>query len=630
MGTTRCAVALVLALGCPAGARAQEATKPLLGDLNDGSRARPVHVIPLRDVDGEIIRPGDRELMPFSMSRTCGADCHDVQKIARGWHFNAAVAGKDSGRPGQPWILVDRETATQVPFSSRGWPGSFRPQQLGISSWRFAALFGGRTAGGIPEEITADRQARWGVSGELEVNCLACHDASAVYDHAEYARQIGLENFRWAAAGASGIAQITGAAREMPDTFDYLLPALEDALLVKKPSVTYAPERFLPGAKVAFDIVRSVPARRCYFCHSNADHRQMGAARWNADEDVHLARGMTCVDCHRNGLDHLMTRGYEGEPAVAKDSEAATLSCRGCHYGTGPDRGFAQGRLGAPYPKHAGIPPAHFTRLTCTACHSGPWPEASARRLSTSQAHGLGARNVNKSADLLPHLYYPVFSEQADGRIAPHRLLWPAFWGRLKNGTVQPIAPDQVKKTWAKARLDLKMSSDGSWPELNDDQVVRWLRLLEAGPQGQGTPVYVAGGKLHRVDGAGRMTAEDHPSAEPYLWPLAHDVRPASQSLGIRGCEDCHATNAPLSFGTVPVDSPLVSERGGVWKMARFQKHVDPAYAADFARSFRYRPWLKAVELISAGVLALVLLAYATRGLARLSATAGGDKRIDD
>lgn len=604
--------------------------KPRLGDLNDGSRARPVHVIPLRDTEGEVIRPGDRPLLPFSTRHTCGADCHDVQKIGHGWHFNAALPGVDGGRRGQPWILVDQETATQLPFSYRAWPGTFKPQQLGISAWKFAILFGGRTPGGIFEENgagSADLRARWTVSGELEVNCLACHDASAAYDHAEYARQIGLENFRWAAAAASGIAQVTGSAREMPDTFDYLLPAVEDSLLTKKPATAYAQERFLPGAKVAFDITREVPARRCYFCHSNADLEQTGLGRWNTDEDIHLARGMTCVDCHRNGLDHAMTRGYEEEPAAAKNPQAATLSCRGCHLGSAANGGFAPGRLGAPNPKHAGITPVHFNKLTCTACHSGPWPEAATRRLKSSLSHALGTHNINKAAEVLPHLYYPVFAEQEDGKIAPNRLLWPAFWGRLQNGTVLPLVPDQVKKALSKAKLRKELPPDGSWPPMDEQSMVQVLRFLEAEARVEGTPVYIAGGKLHRLDSSGKIGIEEHASAQPNLWPLAHDVRPASQSLGVKGCEDCHATEAPIFFGDVTVDSPLDSERAGTWKMYRFQKSLDTAYAADFARSFRYRPWLKAGALVSAGVLFLFVLLYVLRAVERLSAAAAGDKK---
>lgn len=619
-----CAALIALCLAWPGAARAQQAARPLLGDSNDGSRARPVHVIPLRDADGEIIRPGDRTVMPFSPARTCGADCHDVQKVSHGWHFNAALPGIPGGRPGQPWILVEADVATEVAVSSRRWPGTFTPDQLGLSTWNFAKRFGGRTPG-LPFDEAADRGARWMVSGGLEVNCLACHDAAAAFDQAEYGRQVALENFRWAATAASGIAQVTGAAREMPDTFDFMLPAVEDGVLARMPRVAYAPAQFLPDAKVAFDVARRVPANRCYFCHSSADATGRGAGRWKADEDVHLARGMTCVDCHRNGLDHLMTRGYEGEPAAANDPDAATLSCRGCHYGPGADRGYTVGRLGAPYPRHAGIPPVHFTRLTCTACHSGPRPEATARRVTTSQAHGLGGRTIGKSAEARPHLYYPVFAEQADRRIAPHRLMWPSFWARREGAGVLPIPPDKVRAVFAKARLNLTPPTEAG-PGPSDEQIARGLELLDADRGKQGEAVYIAGGKVYRVGRGRQLTGEDHPAARPYVWPIAHDVRPASLALGARGCEDCHSTGAPLTFGRVPVDSPLASRRDEPWVMTRFQEHVDPARVEALARSFKYRPWLKAAELAAVAVIGLVLLAYAVLAVRRVSRIAGGGR----
>ena len=97
--------------------------EPLLGDHNDGSRARPVHAIELRDAGGEVIRPTDRPLLPFSTLQTCGADCHDVEQISHGWHFSTTQTGVDGKRRGQPWILVDEATATQLPLSYRDWPG---------------------------------------------------------------------------------------------------------------------------------------------------------------------------------------------------------------------------------------------------------------------------------------------------------------------------------------------------------------------------------------------------------------------------------------------------------------------------------------------------------------------------
>jgi len=601
--------------------------KVMLGDNSAGSRGQPAHVIALRDSAGDTIQPEDRRPLPFSTLQTCGADCHDVRSISRGWHFNAALPGVPAGRKGQPWIFIDRETATQLPLSYRAWPGTYRPSQAGLSNRIMALHFGGRMAGGLPADESGPDHARWTVSGDLEVNCLACHDASPAYDQAEYARQIALENFRYAPAAASGLALVSGSTREMPAFFDYLLPSsVEDSLQDKIPRVDYARSRFLPNGKVAFDIVREVKVTRCYYCHTNIDVEQTGAARWKAGEDVHLARGITCVQCHRNNLDHAITRDYEGDPAATGDAFAASLSCRGCHMAA--DAGTnSPGRMGAPYPKHAGIPPVHFDKLTCTACHSGPWPADETRRLKNGLSHGLGEFNVNKSPEVLPHIYYPVFAPQEDGKIGPNRLLWPAFWGRLQLGSVAPLNPDEVRGAMRKGKLERTLAPDGSWPQVDGEWVAQVLRLLDGAGGAAGPAVYIAGGKLHRLDGAGKLESEDHPQAQPYLWPLAHDVRPASESLGVKSCQDCHSSGSPFLFGNVAVDSPLASERTARWKMRQFEKNLDMAYNIRLAGLWPLRSWLKAGGMLAAGLVLLLLAAYALRAMECVSAAAAGNWR---
>ena len=69
--------------------------------------------------------------------------------------------------------------------------------------------------------------------------------------------------------------------------------------------------------------------------------------------------------------------------------------------------------------------------------------------------------------------------------------------------------------------------------------------------------VYVSSGKLFRLNASGGVDASEHESAEPYAWPLGHNVRPAAQSLGARACTDCHAEDAPLYFGTIEPQGPL-------------------------------------------------------------------------
>lgn len=361
-------------------------------------------------------------------------------------------------------------------------------------------------------------------------------------------------------------------------------------------------------------------ASRCYYCHTNIDVEETGDERWKATEDVHLARGITCIECHPNGVDHIMVRGYEGEPAAAKDAFAASHSCRGCHMGSGNDPNREHGLLGAPYPRHAGIPPIHFDKLTCTACHSGPRPGLDTRRLKNGMTHGLGEHNVNKAADALPHIYYPVFAQE-DGKIAPYRLIWPAFWGTLRPRSAEPLNPEEVKRILRKAKLTHEPSADGNWHKIDQAWVEQALREIgkESGRQ---QVVYVAGGKLYRLNGAGGLVSEDHASAQPYLWPLAHDVRPASQALGARGCNDCHSTESAIFFGNVSVDSPLGAQPG--WRMNRFEKNLDIAYQKRLAQTWVYRPWLKTVGLVAAAILLLLISGYLMKALERLAAKVAG------
>ena len=571
------------------------------GDHSDGSRAVPVHLIPLLDEEGDKITPDTEPLLPFSTRQTCGA-CHDYNKISHGWHFNAVEPNAAPGRGGQPWILVDAASATQIPLSYRNWPGVFRPEQLGLTPWKFVQHFGRQMPGGGPGEIDSnnpDEITRGFISGKLEINCLACHDADSAHNPAEYGDQIIRQNFRWAAAATSGLTSVSGSARNMPNNYDPFMPHPFDDPKLIPPSVTYLKDAFYHKNQVFFDIVRKVPVERCYFCHSNFD---MGKEKWTADEDVHLAAGLTCVDCHRNGPEHNITRGYEGEATVSKNPLAAALSCESCH---------SNGLLGAPIPKHSGIPPTHFDKLTCTACHSGPWPDAKTIRTKTSRAHGLGTYNVNKSDDVLPHIIYPVFAKQENGKIGPHKLIWPAFFAYLKDQKVAPIPIEVVKPIVGEITGDKNISPSGDWPNLTSEQIKKVLELLKPA---EGEAVYICGGKLYRHD-KDRLVATEHNSAKPYLWPIAHDVRPAAQSLGARQCQDCHSTNAPFFFADVEIDTPLASEKDATKKMIEFQE-LNPAYTKLLAISFIFRPYLKVIAICSSVILAAVLLLYAFKALA--------------
>lgn len=596
---------------------------PKIGDVSDGSRSVPVHLIRLYDELGIPIRPHEELLMPFSTKQTCGP-CHNYEKIRTGWHFNAGDSSVTAGRPGQPWILADPVAATQIPISLRPWPGTYRPAQLGMSTLQFVQTFGRHLpGGGIAEDDeakSAEDFMRWQVAGNLEINCLGCHEAEPGQDQAEFATQVARQNFRWAATASSGFADVRGSAKDMPENFDvYLNSALDYVGNIAPPTVSYDASRFNQKGEVFFDIRRRMPNAKCYYCHSN---RNVEHERFTEDEDVHMAAGMLCVDCHRNGLNHMMTRGYEGEPQSQNQPALASLTCKGCHMPDESSPTPRAGRLAAPRPEHRGLPPVHFDKLTCTACHSGPWPNEQTARVQTSLAHALGTHQSKKAPASLPHLVAPVFVKESDGKFAPHKMLWPAFWAYIKGNELVPILPERVRPLLTSFFVADTLRQPGAWATLADTTMIAMLDTIATLDSTAGEVVYIGGGKLHRLDKTHKLMQQDHLAAQPYSWPFAHDVRPAAQSLGVRGCNDCHATEAPFYFGKVETASAVPST---FMRMTNFQDTA-AIFPWAFSMSFLFRPWLKFIIIAASVVLTATLLLYGLQGLSRVTKVLSEEK----
>ncbi|MFH0989997.1 MAG: hypothetical protein V1799_08280 [bacterium] len=608
-------------LGCACSLFAQ--AQSTIGDVADGNRSIPNHLIKLYDEFDHVIKMDELPAMPFSSKQTCGK-CHDYEKIKRGWHFNAADSGIQSGRTGEPWILVDRMAATQIPLSYRGWKGTYQPGSLGLSTFKFLSIFGRHLpGGGIGENEQAqdlNDYMRWQVSGTLDVNCQSCHNADPAQSQAEYGVQVLRQNFRWAAAASSGLTTMQGAAVDMPDNYDLYSAVPPERSNFLPPTIHYTKSRFDISGKTLFNVPRKMPATQCSFCHSDKVIVPEQPDRWEHDEDVHIAAGMTCMDCHRNGIDHQMIRGYEGEAKLIQKPGAAVFTCKGCHLGTNDVPVPREGKRGAPRPQHLGIPPVHFERLSCTACHSGPWPGDDTYRVKTSRAHALGIPKADKSDDALPQIQTPVYAQGEDGIYAPHNIFWPAFWAYKNQHTVLPITPTLVQPLIAELFKKDTTRILGRWPQLRNEDINAILGSLREMDSTAGVPVYISGGTLFRVGTSGALETQDDGAAKPYLWPIAHDVRPKAQSLGIRGCGDCHATDAPFHFGSVSVSSPYVTMRDSVTSMTDYQNKSSFS-AWLFSISFLFRPGLKLLIIISFVLLASVVLIYAMRGLAQIIRT---------
>ena len=645
-------------------------------NLKTESRTPYLHHIPLRDAEGQVItlpplfddqgKLQEARANPYSTAQTCGR-CHEYEAIGRGWHFNANQGNVKAGRPGEPWILTDPATRTQLPVSYRGWAGTFKPADIGMSDFDFLTAFARHLPGGgagEPAEVDP-KNARMGrllITGKMEIDCLLCHESTGHYNHETRFKAFSVENFKWAPAIGAGLGTFaaTRNAKAFADSWRPGRPVPTNL-----PAIKYDRTKFDADNNVVFQVSRRASASACYYCHTSKS--QPGDARWHSDLDFHLRAGMTCIDCHRNGIDHMVVRGYEGEAkdrtvtsdmvdlrakllkrdnaALAADDAkklagdqlaresglVETLSCRGCHLGA-PDAGqtTAQlgGRLGAPRPLHKGMPQVHFEKLTCTACHSGPFAMGQTQIVQTSLAHKLGLPGPERGENTAPVIVQPVFLRGNDGRIAPHKMVWPSYWGRLKDGKIMPMLPEEVAKT---EKLPVQPSEDVArdpydTKPLTDEQIQTVLGAL-ANDKSKGEAVFIAAGKLYRLEG-GKLNSEEHAAAKPYVWELAHDVRPASQSLGARGCADCHANDSPIYFGAIPARGPVDAARGVIktaWELRGENKMV----ISTFATTFVLRPMLKIIAFGSAIVVLSVLLTYGLLGLSVITRKAGGNKNPD-
>lgn len=589
-----------------------------VGDKSDGSKMQPVHLLKLYDENRNTIEPDDDFTQPFSTKQTCAAECHNYAIISDGFHFNYDHSDIANSRPSEPWIYTDPTTLSMIPISYRKNSGTFTPAEIKMSNMKFLDRFGPYYPGGDISEMDSlqspENYFRWNVSGKLEVNCLLCHDADPFYDKAEFAGNIRKQNYMWAASASSSVTEFKGNASKMPDNYDqynYTTIQSIDQRSSTPPNIKYDKTKFNSDYKMFFNITKNVPNERCYYCHSSIITDKNFTEHWKADEDVHIKAGLDCVDCHRNGLDHNITRG------IKEADKVSTFTCEGCHTQQSEDGEPVNGTMGAPIPEHAGIPPVHFERLACTTCHSGSWPNDEARFVKSSRNHFLGMHGTNKAPNVFPHIQTGVFTESEESVIEPRDLIWPSFWGSTNNGDVTPLPIEFIEDT-IRPLLSLdSLFNFGEWPVISDSVLIVMLDTLQTFSSIQGKPAFVSNGKVFRLE-EGKLKTSETERAKAYSWPTAHIVRPAQKALGANGCQDCHTVGSSFFSGKVAVIGSVESQSGETISMSNFENRSQ-FYQSAFSLTFFFRPWLKAIIILSAFIILVVVVGYAFKGFKSIS-----------
>ena len=321
----------------------------------------------------------------ISQEKTC-SQCHEIDKMRGGSHFRSGGTNDVVNKVNrEPWFLCSSNAALRtVSLADRG----------GLTAWEWTKTFGWAFPGGglasCPSAMAeaAGRRQRWFVTGPLEMNCLSCHSQDD-YDISEWAKQTLRENWSGAALAAAGFARVDGMNERLDASWDSHIAENPDDHLFKVPeNITYDPAKFDDKGRAIFRVGKP-KNENCLACHSAA---QAGENSNEATVDVHLQRGMRCIDCHRNGMDH----------------RVKTTSCASCHMeknGAGPK------------PNHVGIPLVHFQKLSCAVCHSGVTKGGKRAQVRTMRANRIGIYGRAQWATDIPFIEEPFVCKDAEGKV---------------------------------------------------------------------------------------------------------------------------------------------------------------------------------------------------------------------
>ena len=171
-------------------------------------------------------------------------------------------------------------------------------------------------------------------------------------------------------------------------------------------------------------------------------------------------------------------------------------------------------------------------------------------------------------------LFAPIGEEQGQPettgspRVTASKAVWPAFWGQIIDGKVQPLPPDEVYAVTRRAlrvrkgfvaEITKPTLEDEKKADLFDEKVYAGLAAI-AKELEVTKPVYVSTGTVYAQsdteDELKTIEVKNPDKIDMVRWPMAHNVRPAGWALGATGCIECHADDGVIFTSTVTPTGP--------------------------------------------------------------------------
>lgn len=583
---------------------------------------------PLRDEAGQIINPAadPKVQVPYSPKQTCGAaGCHDYDKITQGFHFQQ---GRGESPPQE--FLARYQWASSPGNYGGNWcsPAPLYRQlapkrnanarMIDMTSFDFVtATCGNCHPGGGPLEYDRDGnrydqrmrdpasgltpggdngldgdyfKARWSETGVIEADCLLCHQPE--YNYKLRNDQLAALNFRWAATAGAGFGVVTG------------MVAAGD-----RPQVVYNRALFDERGNVTVHIAPAPRNETCLHCHAKPDWKKRGAS-FSAHTDVHLAKGLKCVDCHTSGSRasdprirgkevHQIGKGDDPSGWVRNDLDNTVRSCESCH---------SEGTLGAPVAKHTWLPPLHLDRIACATCHiprrytkaalvqasdvynGAPRIQPPPKRIWTFYDQDMAFWNHYGELDLFTAQDKPVNEfhpslARYKGKIFPLDRVHSAWVGYEEPGRpgLNQLFMRDFYGMWLAHRNDpsqypqlaeIRDDNGDGMKEVNRPAEIDALLSATAAylkatgfPLAGRTLVYVANERKYTAGDRFEMLPKEPHEASPFasVYKYSHNVLPARAALGAKGCTDCHAYRAVFLYGRT-LERPFDEAGRSVWR----------------------------------------------------------------
>ncbi|HUM33558.1 MAG TPA: hypothetical protein PLQ08_11520 [Bacteroidales bacterium] len=411
---------------------------------------------------------------------------------------------------------------------------------------------------------------------------MLCHFPE--YDYKTRNKHLLLWNFKWMATAGSGLAKVDGSVKDSIEV-----------------TVHYDLSKFDKDGKVSLHLVREPRNETCLNCHSKPMWKKRGAS-FIAFTDVHIAKGLICVDCHvagsmatderiRGKEVHQFGKGDDPSGYVRNDLDNTIRTCNDCHL---------KGYLNAPIAKHEWLPSFHLEELSCQACHI-PERKVKSALVQVSDVFNPGTKisppskyiwtfydqNMNYWNHYGELSQYTAKDQPTDrfitqyakykGKIFPVNPVhsaWPAIYTKGEKGLHQPRMKD-VYDMWMLHKKDNKKypelskiidDNNDSIPEINRPEeieafinsVTELLNNLGYDMKNRQV-VWVFNDRMYfngtEYENLEKEIYESSPYASVYKYN--HDVFPAKAALGSKGCTECHSLSSENMFNRKIVKYPF-------------------------------------------------------------------------